>query len=304
VTALGRYLDALFGGEPAGGLIELRWKLPSGGMGQGFIDCRDHAAVAAQIARRGAVSDVYVGVAPRRRCFGGRDAVERVHVLWADCDDATAIERLGSFVPEAAIVIRSGSGRHAYWPLSPPIGPDEAEQANRRLAHALGADPRATDAARILRPPGTRNFKSGPPCSVEVERLAIEMFDAAGVVGALPDPPTARPPARLGSKRWHEDGDRKGVADPLDSIAPRMYAELLTGQPVGRDGKITCPFHADRTPSLHVYDEPERGWVCYGCGRGGTIIDFAATLWGIEPRGDGFHELRRRLARELLRAAA
>jgi hypothetical protein len=37
------YLDALYGAEPAGGLIELRWKLRPGGMGQEFIDCRNRA---------------------------------------------------------------------------------------------------------------------------------------------------------------------------------------------------------------------------------------------------------------------
>ncbi len=93
-------------------------------------------------------------------------------------------------------------------------------------------------------------------------------------------------------------------ADELLAIAPVVYVEALTSERVGRDGKIACPFHEDRTPSLHVYDDPERGWTCFGCGRGGTIIDFGAALWGVEPRGAAYYELRQRLARELLRSAA
>jgi DNA primase len=67
---------------------------------------------------------------------------------------------------------------------------------------------------------------------------------------------------------------------------------------------VCCPFHAggeERTPSLHVYPN-DRGWACFGCGRGGTIVDFGAHLYGIEPRGGGFHELRRRLVSELVPA--
>ena len=36
--------------------------------------------------------------------------------------------------------------------------------------------------------------------------------------------------------------------------------------------KICCPFHGERTPSLHIYD---KSWYCYGsCGEGGDIISF------------------------------
>lgn len=66
------------------------------------------------------------------------------------------------------------------------------------------------------------------------------------------------------------------------------------------DGKIKCPFHADRSPSLHAYAAPEDGWYCYGCDRGGSIIDFASALYGVEARGAGFREIRQRLLAALL----
>ena len=43
--------------------------------------------------------------------------------------------------------------------------------ANRRLAHALGADPASADAARILRVPATLSHKHDPPTPVEAIRL-------------------------------------------------------------------------------------------------------------------------------------
>ena len=41
-------------------------------------------------------------------------------------------------------------------------------------------------------------------------------------------------------------------------------------------------------------------WCCFGCGRGGSIVDFAAALWGMSTKGRDFLALRDRLARELL----
>lgn len=89
---------------------------------------------------------------------------------------------------------------------------------------------------------------------------------------------------------------RAAGEDRLLAVAPRVYVERLTGATVGRDGKVRCPFHEDRRPSLHVYEDPQRGWYCFGCGRGGSIYDFAALLLGRGTRGEDFLELRRELA--------
>lgn len=54
------------------------------------------------------------------------------------------------------------------------------------------------------------------------------------------------------------------------------------GLKVGRNGSALCPFHGDRkTPSLKVYSDPSRGWHCFGCHKGGTVIDFAMAWYGI-----------------------
>lgn len=47
----------------------------------------------------------------------------------------------------------------------------------------------------------------------------------------------------------------------------------------GHEFKACCPFHNDRTPSLTLY--PTKAgwrWQCFGCGRGGDVIDWLAAL--------------------------
>ena len=141
-------------------------------------------------------------------------------------------------------MIASGSGRnrHAFWPLTEPLAADEVERGNRRLAHALGADPASADAARILRVPATYSHKHQPPVPVDALRLDIEQrIRAADVVGGLPDPPqaprtTSHPPV---------PGGRRGD-DPLLSIEPAVYVQRLLSVEVPRHRKVACPFHPDR----------------------------------------------------------
>jgi len=188
---------------------------------------------------------------------------------------------------------------HAYWMLDAPVSKEQAEIGNRRLALALGADPVATDAARVLRPPGTFNHKperllNGEPAAVRLRALRELRYSWEDVVGSLPDPiePTRKPITARATR---------ATDDPLFMIPPPVYVELLTGRKVGRDGKALCPFHNDvNTPNLHAYPTPEEGWFCFACNKGGGIIEFGALLFGIEPRGTGYHRLRREIATRLL----
>src|SRR3954469_15077827 len=193
------FLAALAGRAGGSELIELRYRLADGQrMGQLFEPATRLRRLATRAIALGRRTDVYVGCAPRTRRHGGRDAVARAFALWADCDGDAAVRALYEFDPAPGIVIASGTGSncHAYWPLRDPVAADELEQANRRLAHALGADPASADAARILRIPGTLSHKHQPPTPVEATRLdASPRLDIADVVSGLPDPPTAPRPA-------------------------------------------------------------------------------------------------------------
>ena len=190
-------------------------------------------------------------------------------------------------------MIASGSGRncHAYWPLTEPLAAGEIERANRRLAHALGADPASADAARILRLPATYSHKHEPPVPVEALRLDVDRrMPAADVVGGLADPP--RPPRTGAPAPDAQRGD-----DPLLAIPPDVYVQRLLGVEVPRHRKVRCPFHPDRHASLHVYETAERGWYCYGrCRRGGTIYDLAGPLYGYDAARRGLPAPARRAA--------
>jgi hypothetical protein len=288
-----RFLRALYGSAPTDSLVEVRFRVASG-MGQCFHRAAALERVAATITALASRTDVYVGVVPRASCAGGRrDLVEHADALWADCDTTAAITALGSFRPLPALVVASGSGQncHAYWLLREPINIDRLERLNRRLAVALGADARSSDAARILRPAGSLNRKHSPPAPVrllvgdERRRIAIGELER----GLPPEPESPRASTKLRTSR-------DAPIDALRSVAPALYVERLTGQRVGRSRKVRCPFHDDQTPSLHVYEDADRGWYCFGCARGGSIYDLAALLWQRETRGEDFLALRRELA--------
>jgi hypothetical protein len=280
---------ALLVSRERGGLLEARVRRGEGGMLQRFHPAGRVREAADELLELGAQTDVYVGCAPRLRRAGDLSAVGSVWALWVDCDGPSSVARLAAFAPAPAVVVRSGTGAnvHAYWPLIRPLAPDEAATANRRLAEAVGADTLSADATRILRVPGTRNFKHDPPRAVTLERFRpLRRFTAAELVASSTAATSAMPASACRSVAGE---------DPLRSIPPAVYVQALTGNVVGRDRKVSCPLHDDGTPSLHVCERPEQGWYCFGCGRGGSIYDLAAELFGVCPRGPGFLQLRLRL---------
>ena len=46
---------------------------------------------------------------------------------------------------------------------------------------------------------------------------------------------------------------------------------------------MCCPFHGEKEPSLKIYPKTG-GWHCYGCGRGGSVIDFVMEHEGCDFR--------------------
>jgi hypothetical protein len=262
-------------------------------MASDFFPIDEREVAGATVLEHARRTDVYVGCAPRMRRAGTKDAVGRVWTLWAECDGAGSVESLQRFDPVPALIIGSGSGVncHAYWPLAEPLTAPAAEAANLRLAAALGADLACFDAGRILRPPGTWNHKLRPPTRVATLRLERDRtFAAAEVLRHVPVVHDDRI-----TRRWRPQPERPTRDDPLLQIEPAVYVTDLVGRSPGRNHKVACPFHEDRRPSLHVFPTPERGWCCFSCGRGGSIYDLAAGLWGMTLRGREFTHLRRRL---------
>lgn len=48
-------------------------------------------------------------------------------------------------------------------------------------------------------------------------------------------------------------------------------------------GVMPCPFHGEKNPSLKIYPATG-GWHCFGCGRGGSVIDFVMEHEGCDFR--------------------
>lgn len=286
-----RFLGALVGSAPPGSWIELRFRVGAG-MSRSFYRAGAVEMVAARALALASRTDVFVGVVPRARRGGGRgDLVERASVVWVDCDGPGSVRALEAFRPAPAIVVASGSGRnrHAYWFLREPVELDALEALNVGVAVALGGDRRSCDPPRILRVAGSMNHKESPARPVRL--LVCDERARVGAEELVHFGPRERPKraALIGG------GERGPGGDPLLALRARVYVERLLGVRVGRSGKVRCPFHEDRTASLHVYEEPGRGWYCFGCGRGGSVYDLAAELWGRGTRGREFVRLQRDL---------
>ncbi len=286
------FVGALYRSAPSDSLVEVRFRVGSG-MGRRFVDVAGRDGVVEAIVSLADRTDVFVGVVPRRRRGGGRaDLVQVAGVAWVDCDSDESVAALAAFRPRPTMQVASGSGRHrhAYWALRDAVVLDVVEDLNRRLASELGADARCSDAPRIFRPAGSANWKSARPTAVRLialeEQRSVDVAELAGRLPALPTEPVV---PRQRSVRPAAGEDR------LLAVPPRVYVKRLLGLPVGRDGKVRCPVHEDRTPSLHVYEDPRRGWYCFSCRQGGSVYDFAALLLGRGTRGEEFIELRREL---------
>ena len=291
---LDAYLRTIAGRAPGARLLEIRFALRHRDMGRVFLAAHSAPGATRFIRRLAARTDVYVGVALRTRAAGGRDAVDRSHLAFVEIDARDALARLADFPHPPSMVVTSGTPghAHAYWTLRTPVGVPEIERANRRLAHHLGGDLASIDAARILRPPTTWNHKHSPPAPVALVELDPgRRYEIGELVEPLHDPPGGPSSGPVPRPR----SGRTEVDRALLAIPAAAYARALTGRSPNRAGKIPCPFHDDRTPSLQLYDDGT--WYCFGaCQTGGSIYDFASRRWGIDTKKHAFLELRDRLA--------
>lgn len=172
-TEAKQMLGALVAGLESG-YIELRPIHRERGAGKSeFFPVADFAEAATQAVELGRGRNLYFGVIPRTHENGrGAADVGPATTIWADIDSDKAMVELLSFVPPSIMVATGTEGHHhAYWLLDTPQDAEAVVALNRDLALHLGADVAATDAARILRLPGTLNHKSVPPVVVTLVML-------------------------------------------------------------------------------------------------------------------------------------
>jgi hypothetical protein len=158
--------------------IEVRTKLPGDGQPMRRAFYADPKVAAENAIMLGRREEVYVGVAPRRGEDGTKVGVSRLLAIWADLDAKgshtreSRTEQLKKLLFQPSILVWTGGGWHPYFLLKKPAeGPEELDRAEylmRRIAEGLQGDP-VHDRSRILRAPGTFNWKSGEPRLVVME---------------------------------------------------------------------------------------------------------------------------------------
>jgi hypothetical protein len=273
-----RYLQTLTEDAPPGSLLDVRYRTEDG-FGRFFKDT-DDPATARTIAQIGEETDVYVGVAPRERHSGRREDVASTQLLWADCDTPESVQALDEFPLTPTMTVRSGSGEpehentHAYWALTEPLSTEALEDTNRRLADALGADRKCADAARILRPAGTNNFKHDLPHPVKLAEHTDNHYTTPRKYStrchqglrhpnhqhktrsphpshANPNTATTRPAATIRCTRSHQTTTFASsparspapTAKLIASFTPMMTPASTSTLPPSKDGRATAVPH-------------------------------------------------------------
>jgi uncharacterized protein (DUF927 family) len=132
-------------------------------------------------------------------------------------DQAAAAQALSIFISNTGlpspIVANSGGGLHVYWPLTEDVEVSEwiphAKSLKRLCAeHNLHADPAVTaDCVRILRVPGTSNFKTGVARPVQIVAQG-QPTDLAVFTALLP----AAPVDLSAAKRFGMDESSRDIA--------------------------------------------------------------------------------------------
>lgn len=71
-----------------------------------------------------------------------------------------------------------------------------------------------------------------------------------------------------------------------------------TVNPEAKYGRsICCPFHREKTPSLHIFEN--QSWYCFGCGKGGDVYDFIGFL----KFGESWDKKNREMFKDVKRSA-
>lgn len=240
--------------------------------------------------------ELFVTPATSETMTPGYAGVSGSRVAWIDQDDPDKVDLLRHFPHRPHMVVTTGGsgGVHAYWRLALPVGRDEIGVINRKLVLELQADKAAHNPGRILRIPGSRNFKANHAeqadglCRIVWADLHSPGYDAELLVEGLTDykqPSKPRPKKRYDGEFEHSRTDPwvETTVRIAEGTPPPDYVYRLIGQTVPyRGGHIRCPFpdHDDRNPSTYVYGDVGAGWFCFSCQRGGGPFQLAAALNG------------------------
>ena len=168
--------------------LEVRGKKEGEGMSFRRF-CQTHEALLKDMVKWNPALNYWIGVAIRKDTTGGaKENLLALTAAFCDVDVGAAGHKnapkyqtkdearaaVELFPLRPSMLIDSGGGYQLYWLFKTPVELNQEtmahlERINRGLALALGGDIPATDAARILRLPGTFNMKlAGKPRPVQI----------------------------------------------------------------------------------------------------------------------------------------
>ena len=262
------------------------------------------------ILRAGRERDVYLGAAPRARTaaaaatrspYSPRSGSTPTPRTRSRACRRSRPRRRSSSPPAAASTPTGCSNtRSTSTPASTRTGGSHSTSpptnaASTRRGSCARRTPPTTDTSRPAR---SSCCTSQPERAPRARRHRQPLPPAAGTQRRAPAP-------RAAGRRG---GRAPRAAIRCSSSSPPSTSRALLGVPIGRDRKVSCPFHGDEHPSLHVYPTAAQGWHCFSCGRGGSVYDLAAALWDVQPRGVWFLKLRAELravpARRVIRLSS
>jgi hypothetical protein len=131
--------------------------------------------------------NVYAGILGRK--FGERGDAACTHygMIWADYDygdvghkhaelpDLDSALRAIDGLPEPSMVVSSGGGIHVYWALDGQCTLEQWRSAMAGIIQTTGGDKSTKNQERILRVPGTYNWKTGNPRPVRIIKSATNL---------------------------------------------------------------------------------------------------------------------------------
>ena len=189
-------------------------------------------------------------------------------------DQSAAAVALRAFLTDTTLpepaVVNSGGGLHAYWPFTSDVPVSQwlpAAKAFKALCvtHKLGIDLSVTaDAARILRVPGTHNYKLSTPRPVQIVSAGRPTaFEE--LVKLLP----AQPMDLSAARAYGVDETTKALAQ--GELDPCNFGKIVRRSVKG-SGCAQIKFAAE-----HAADLPEPLWraalsIAWNCDDGGTAI--------------------------------
>ena len=122
-------------------------------------------------------------------------------------DQATGMQELKKFCDliglPTPIIVDSGRGLHVYWPLTNSVSRNTWEPVAKRfrelcIKQNFYVDPSVFEASRVLRIPGTYNFKESPPLEVGIimEGAPIEFDKFKEILGVSESVPVEFAPSK------------------------------------------------------------------------------------------------------------